>query len=141
MLICYCECWHLNTRLKIPTGLATVDNKHQRTFHSHKTEFVICIFPTDVYLCEEWFWNSDCVTDDDTFTRTEVVESHHETISLRVAHDEGEGDRVLGVNTADDGAEDLLLTVDTITEITQVWQAEVDTATTGGVVLSSRVWS
>ena len=96
MLICNCKCRHLNTRLKFSTGFATVDNEHQRTFHSNKTEFVFCILPADVYLCKERFWNGDCVTDDDTFARTEVVESHHETISFGVAHDEGEGNRILG---------------------------------------------
>ena len=139
MLICYCKCRHLNTRLKFSTGFATVDNEDQRTFHSNKTEFVFCILPADVYLCEEWFWNGDCVTDDDTFARTEVVESHHETISFGVAHDEGEGDGILGVNTANDDTKDDFLRIDAIAEVGEVDRTEIDAGTTRRTVLSSSI--
>ena len=109
-LVRLCEGGHLHSRLELPGRLPGVDDQHQRTLHPDQAELNVRPLPGQVYGCEVRLRDSYRVSNDDSLARTEVVQGDHETVSSRVAHDEGEGDGVLGVDAADHNSENHLKT-------------------------------
>ena len=115
--ICLSKCRHLNPGLEIAARLPAVDDEDEGTLHPDQPELVGDGLPGQVDVGEVRLRDGHSVSYDDSLARTEVVESHHQGCPALVDHDEGEGDRVLRVNTAYHNAQDHLQTFQSAVDI------------------------
>ena len=106
--ICLGECRHLNSGLQLPPGLPAIDDHDEGALHPHQPEGEGLPLPAEVDGSEVWLRNGDCVPDDDSLAGTEIVQSDNHRAPALVHYYEGEGHRVLGVDTADHDPEDNL---------------------------------
>ena len=93
-LVCLGEGGHPHPRLELPPRLPGVDDQHQGALHPDQAEPEVRPLPGQVYGSEVRLGDGDRVSDDDSLARTEVIQGHHEAVSTRVTHDEGERDGV-----------------------------------------------
>ena len=99
-LVSFSEGGHLDPSLKLPACLLAIDYQHQGALHPDHAEFLLAALVQNAYGCEVGLCYGHSVPYDDPLARAEVVCGDHYGCAPLVYHDEGEGDRVLCMNTA-----------------------------------------